>query len=99
MHHLKQFVATNASGFVLCDRLVTSGWLLAQSPAWNYKQKGSVMPDIQTALKNNGNKGTMNLADFDKLLRSDPRWGQTNNAKEEASKYAYDILKDFGLMA
>ena len=56
-------------------------------------------PTIQTALKNNGNKGTMNLADFDRLLRSDPRWGQTNNAKEEASKYAYDILKDFGLMA
>lgn len=56
-------------------------------------------PTIQTALKNNGNKGTMNLADFDRLLRNDPRWGKTNNAKEEASKYAYDILKDFGLMA
>lgn len=56
-------------------------------------------PTIQTALKNNGNKGTMNLTDFDKMLRNDPRWGKTRNAKEEASKYAYDILKDFGLMA
>jgi hypothetical protein len=52
MHHPKQFVATNASGFALCDLLATSGWLLAQSPAWTYKQKGTVMPDIQTALKN-----------------------------------------------
>jgi len=54
---------------------------------------------IQTALKNNGNKGAMNLTDFDKMLRNDVRWGKTKNAKEEASKYAYDILKDFGLMA
>ena len=54
---------------------------------------------IQTALKNNGNKGAMNLTDFDKMLRNDVRWGNTKNAKEEASKYAYEILKDFGLMA
>lgn len=56
-------------------------------------------PTIQTALKNNGNKGAMNLTDFDRMLRNDPRWGKTKNAREEASKYAYDILKDFGLMA
>jgi len=56
-------------------------------------------PTIQTALKNNGNKGVMNLTDFDRMLRNDPRWGKTKNAREEASKYAYDILRDFGLMA
>lgn len=56
-------------------------------------------PTIQTALKNNGNKGAMNLTDFDRMLRNDPRWGKTKNAREEASKYAYEILKDFGLMA
>jgi hypothetical protein len=56
-------------------------------------------PTIQTALKNNGNKGAMNLTDFDRMLRNDPRWGKTKNAREEASKYAYDVLKDFGLMA
>ena len=54
---------------------------------------------IQTALKNNGNKGAMNLTDFDRMLRNDPRWGKTKNAREEASKYAYEVLKDFGLMA
>ncbi len=56
-------------------------------------------PTIQTALKNNGNKGTMNLTEFDRMIRNDPRWAKTKNAREEASKYAYDILKDFGLMA
>lgn len=56
-------------------------------------------PTIQTALKNGGNKGTMNLTDFDRMLRNDPRWAKTKNAREEASRYAYDILKDFGLMA
>jgi hypothetical protein len=56
-------------------------------------------PTIQTALKNNGNKGTMNLTDFDRMLRNDPRWAKTTNAREEASKYALEVLKDFGLMA
>lgn len=56
-------------------------------------------PTIQTALKNNGNKGTMNLTEFDKMLRNDGRWAKTSNAREEAANYAYEVLKDFGLMA
>ena len=56
-------------------------------------------PTIQTALKNNGNKGTMNLTDFDRMLRNDARWAKTKNAREEASGYALEVLKDFGLMA
>ena len=56
-------------------------------------------PTIQLALKNNGNKGTMNLTEFDRLIRNDPRWAKTKNAREEASKYALEVLKDFGLMA
>ena len=56
-------------------------------------------PTIQKALKNNGNKGIMNTNDFEIMLRNDPRWGKTKNAKEEASKYAYEILNSFGLMA
>jgi hypothetical protein len=65
----------------------------------NPKDIDALDPTVQTALKNNGNKGTMNLTDFDRMLRSDPRWGRTKNAREEASKYAYGVLKDFGLMA
>ena len=56
-------------------------------------------PTIQKALKNNGNKGIMNLNDFEIMLRNDPRWAKTKNAKEEASRYAYEILNSFGLMA
>lgn len=56
-------------------------------------------PTIQKALKNNGNKGIMSLTDFEVMLRNDARWAKTRNAKEEASKYGYEILKSFGLMA
>jgi predicted transcriptional regulator len=65
----------------------------------NPKDIDALDPTVQTALKNNGNKGTMNLTDFDRMLRNDPRWAKTKNAKEEASKYAYEVLRDFGLMA
>lgn len=56
-------------------------------------------PTIQKALKNNGNKGIMSLTDFEVMLRNDARWAKTRNAKEEASRYGYEILKSFGLMA
>jgi hypothetical protein len=39
MRRLKQSVATNASGFALCDLLVRSGWLYVKYNAWNHKQK------------------------------------------------------------
>lgn len=54
---------------------------------------------IQTALKNNGNKGAMNLTEFERLLKQDARWGKTTNARETASNYANSILKNFGLIA
>jgi hypothetical protein len=56
-------------------------------------------PTIQTALKNNGNKGAMNLTEFERVLKKDPRWGKTSNARETATSYANSILKDFGLIA
>lgn len=55
--------------------------------------------DIQDALVNENKGGVMSLTDFNRKLRNDPRWAQTKNAREEASNYAYDILKSFGLMA
>jgi hypothetical protein len=51
MRHLKLSVAINASGYAVSVGLATSGWIPVQSHAWTYKQKGTVMPDIQTALK------------------------------------------------
>ena len=54
---------------------------------------------IQTALKNNGNKGAMNLTEFERLLKQDARWGKTKNARETATNFASNILKSFGLVA
>jgi hypothetical protein len=56
-------------------------------------------PSIQMALKNNGNKGAMNLTEFERALKKDPRWGKTTNARETATNYANSILKNFGLIA
>jgi hypothetical protein len=56
-------------------------------------------PTIQMALKNNGNKGAMNLTDFERALKKDPRWGDTSNARETAARYANSILRNFGLIA
>jgi hypothetical protein len=56
-------------------------------------------PTIQLALKNNGNKGAMNLTEFERVLKKDPRWGKTSNARETASNYANSILRNFGLIA
>lgn len=59
--------------------------------------------DVQAALNNDGKEGTMNNNDYIIRLKSNPKtkalWAKTKNAKEEASNYAYDILKSFGLMA
>lgn len=72
---------------------------MAQTLELNQDAIDVLDPTIQTALKNNGNKGTMNLTEFDKMLRNDGRWAKTKNAREEAANYAYEVLKDFGLMA
>lgn len=62
-------------------------------------QLDTMNPTIQLALKNNGNKGAMNLTDFERVLKQDPRWGNTSNALETAAGYANSILRNFGLIA
>ena len=42
--------------------------------------------------------GIMNIHDFEKELRADPRWASTDAAKEEASSYVNSILSSFGLV-
>ena len=49
--------------------------------------------DINDALLNK-----TSMTDFNKQLKSNPAWGKTKNAREEASSYAYSILSSFGLM-
>lgn len=62
-------------------------------------QVDTLNPTIQLALKNNGNKGAMNLTEFERVLKKDPRWGNTSNALETAAGYANNILRNFGLIA
>jgi hypothetical protein len=62
-------------------------------------QIDTMNPTIQMALKNNGNKGAMNLTEFERALKKDPRWGETSNALETAAGYANNILRNFGLIA
>jgi hypothetical protein len=62
-------------------------------------QIDTMNPTIQMALKNNGNKGAMNLTEFERALKKDPRWGNTSNALETAAGYANNILRNFGLIA
>lgn len=54
--------------------------------------------DVQAALRNDGKPGVMSYTDFQTRLKNDPRWAKTKNAREEASGYANEILKSFGLM-
>jgi hypothetical protein len=49
--------------------------------------------DINDALLNK-----TSMTDFNKQIKSNPAWGKTKNAREEASEYAYSILSSFGLM-
>ena len=41
-------------------------------------------------------KGDMNLYDFKKQLKADNRWQYTENAKQEVSDVALQVLRDFG---
>lgn len=56
-------------------------------------------PTIQAALLNNNNQGTMSIMEFNTMLRKDPRWGKTTNAKNTAASYALEILTSFGLVS
>lgn len=72
---------------------------MAQILEINPQSIGVNDPTIQSALLNNNNKGTMSITDFNTMLRKDPRWGKTTNAKNTAAEYALEILSSFGLVS
>jgi hypothetical protein len=41
-------------------------------------------------------QGEMSLYDYQRALRKDPRWQYTNNAREDVSNSALQVLRDFG---
>lgn len=50
-------------------------------------------PTLRSAI---GPDREMTLYDFQRQLRKDPRWQNTNNAREEVSTAALQVLRDFG---
>jgi len=50
-------------------------------------------PVLRTAITS---QGEMTIYDYQRSLRKDPRWQYTNNAREEVSNVALDVLRDFG---
>ena len=57
---------------------------------------GTIMlndPVLRSAI---GPNGEVSLYDFQRQLRKDPRWQYTNNAREEVSSAALQVLRDFG---
>jgi len=64
--------------------------------------------DIQAAMSNRDasgaqKAGVMSIKDYEKLLRTNPKtkqkWLESPGAREEASGYALEIIRSFGLMA
>ena len=45
-----------------------------------------------------GNQVANTFADFTKLVKQDPLWQTTKNAKETYSGMAVDLMKQFGFM-
>jgi hypothetical protein len=54
---------------------------------------------IQQALGAGGNSQPIPMWQYQQQLRQDPRWGQTDNAREEVNGIAHGILRDFGVMS
>jgi hypothetical protein len=57
---------------------------------------------IQKALRQRTPKGkpaAMDLSDFEDMVRSDPRWQYTDNARAQVSDYAMAIGRSFGVIA
>lgn len=52
-------------------------------------------PTLRSAINNNGD---MNVYNFKKVVRSDPRWQYTENARNEMTDSAYTLLRNFGVM-
>lgn len=52
-------------------------------------------PTLRSAINNNGD---MNIYNFKKVVRSDPRWQYTENARNEMTDSALTLLRNFGFM-
>jgi hypothetical protein len=56
----------------------------------------SISLDDKTLRMAIGPEKEMSIYDFQRMLRKDPRWQYTNNAREESSTAVLGVLRDFG---
>lgn len=56
-------------------------------------------PVILRAMGGDGGNQMMNLADFQRMLRRDPRWMNTDKAQNDITSVASQVLKMFGMSA
>lgn len=66
-----------------------------------YQQIGLNDPMVRSALNGQNAQGKpvgMDLVSFRKMLRSDPRWKETDTARNDTMSAGYKVLKDMGLV-
>lgn len=61
--------------------------------------KNRLIQKALTAKTKDGAPAAMSLTDFGDLVRKDPRWAQTDNAKQQVADVTSQLLQSFGLMA
>jgi hypothetical protein len=104
LHNIKQqsidanpaFAASLKEGRTLYD--VTSSYRNQMSALLEVDPTNITWNDLMNKVMNK-DKGTANtFADFTKLVKQDPLWQTTKNAKETYSNTALDLMKQFGFM-
>ena len=90
------FAASLKEGRTLYD--VTSSYRNQMSALLEVDPTNITWNDLMNKVMNK-DKGTANtFADFTKLVKQDPLWQTTKNAKETYSNTALDLMKQFGFM-
>lgn len=90
------FAASLKEGRTLYD--VTSAYRKQMADLLEVDSTNITWNDLMSKVINK-DKGTANtFADFTKLVKQDPLWQRTKNAKETYSNTALDLMKQFGFM-
>ena len=88
---------------------IAAPYLAAQAKLWEQDPnkidlfdptlRGALTKIVTTSEDRPGDPSIVPLYDFEKQLRSDPKWLKTNNAREAVNSTASQVLSDMGLTA
>lgn len=85
-------------------RQAADPWLSAIADTWELGSTANIDLNDETVQKvlnytdEKGNVSPINLYDAKKMARRSPKWDMTQNAKEEKTRVASSILRDFGYL-